>query len=157
MPDRRTDAVILACAISAGIHAALAPEHFRETTAAGVAFAASAVLLAGLAAVLTSRPSDAALTATAVVFSGLIGSYALAVTTGFPVFHPDVDPVGGRDGAGRGADQGSPDEEPEAHVGALTHRHGAAAQPHSHSDGGTERRRAQQRNGLAPAVDSIAP
>ena len=95
MPDRRTDAVILACAISAGIHAALAPEHFRETTAAGVAFAASAVLLAGLAAVLTSRPSDAALTATAVVFSGLIGSYALALTTGFPVFHPDVDPVEG--------------------------------------------------------------
>ena len=95
MPDGRTDAVILACAISAGIHAALAPEHFRETTAAGVAFAASAVLLAGLAAVLTSRPSDAALTATAVVFGGLIGSYALAVTTGFPVFHPDVDPVEG--------------------------------------------------------------
>ena len=91
--ELRTDAVILACAISAGIHAALAPEHFRETTAAGVGFVASAVLLAALAVVLTRRPSEAAFAATALVFAGLIGSYVLAVTTGIPGVHPDVDPV----------------------------------------------------------------
>lgn len=91
----RTDAVVLACAISAGIHAALAPEHFRETTGAGVGFVASAVLLAALAVVLTRRPTDAAFAAAAVVFAGVIGSYVLAVTTGIPVIHPDVDPLEG--------------------------------------------------------------
>jgi hypothetical protein len=93
--ELRTDAMILACAISAGIHAALAPEHFRETTAAGVGFVASAVLLASLGVVLTRRPSEAALAATVLVFAGLIGSYVLAVTTGIPGVHPDVDPVEG--------------------------------------------------------------
>jgi hypothetical protein len=93
--ELRTAAVVLACAISAGIHAALAPEHFRETTAAGVGFAASAVLLGALAVVLTRRPSEAAFAATALVFAGLIGSYVLAVTTGIPGVHPDVDPVEG--------------------------------------------------------------
>jgi hypothetical protein len=29
--DLRTDVVILACAISAGIHGALVPEHFEES------------------------------------------------------------------------------------------------------------------------------
>jgi hypothetical protein len=93
--ELRTDAVIVACAISAGIHAALAPEHFRETTAAGVGFVASAVLLAALAVVLTRRPSEATFAATALLFAGLIGSYVLAVTTGIPGVHPDVDSVEG--------------------------------------------------------------
>ena len=91
--ELRTDAVILACAVSAGIHAALAPEHFRETTAAGVGFAAAALLLAALAVVLTRRPSEAAFAAIVLVFAGLIASYLLAVTTGIPGVHPDVDPV----------------------------------------------------------------
>jgi hypothetical protein len=93
--ELRTDALVLTCAISAGIHAALAPEHFRETTAAGVGFAASAVLLGALTVVLTRRPSEAAFAATVLVFAGLIGSYVLAVTTGIPGAHPDVDPVEG--------------------------------------------------------------
>ena len=93
--ELRTDAVILACAISAGIHAALAPEHFRETTAAGVGFVASAGLHAALAVVLTRRPSEAAFAATVLVFAGLIGSYVLAVTTGIPGVHPDVEPLEG--------------------------------------------------------------
>ena len=92
--ELRTDAVIVACAISAGIHAALAPEHFRETTAAGVGFVASALLLAALAVVLTHRPSEATFAAT-VLLAGLIGSYALAVTTGIPGVHPGVDSVDG--------------------------------------------------------------
>jgi len=95
MPYGRRNAVSLACAISAGVHAALAPDHFRETTGAGVGFLASAVLLAVLAVALTRRSSDAAYAATAAVFAGLIGSYVLAVTTGIPVLHPDVDPVEG--------------------------------------------------------------
>ena len=94
-PELSRNIVILACAISAGIHAALAPEHFRETTAAGAGFVASAVLLAALAVVLTRRPSEAAFAASVLVFAGLIGSYLLAVTTGIPGVHPDVDHVEG--------------------------------------------------------------
>jgi hypothetical protein len=94
-PDRfRADALILACAISAGIHAALAPEHFTEEgLAAGVGFVASAVILAALAVVLTVRPTDAARGAAALVFAGLIAAYALAVTTGVPVLHPDRESI----------------------------------------------------------------
>ncbi len=90
------DLVIVACAISAGIHAALAPEHFRESAAAGVGFLASAVILAAVAAALTRRPGSAFLLgAAAATFAGLLGSYALAVTTGLPLLHPEPEPVTG--------------------------------------------------------------
>jgi len=96
MRDLRLDLVILMCAISAGIHAALAPDHFREATGAGVGFVAATVLLAVLAVALTVRPGDElAFGATALVFAGLLGSYVLAITTGVPVLHPDVEPVDG--------------------------------------------------------------
>lgn len=82
------------CAASAGIHAALAPEHFRESVAAGMGFAASAVVLAVLAFGLTLRPGNRlATTAAAIVFGGLLVSYVLAVTTGVPLLHPEVEPV----------------------------------------------------------------
>jgi hypothetical protein len=92
----RTDVVILACAISAGIHAALVPEHWEEIKGAGVGFAVSALLLGALIVVLTLRPaSRLALAGAALVFIGLIISYVLAVTTGVPVLHPEVEPVEG--------------------------------------------------------------
>jgi hypothetical protein len=93
--ELRIDGVIVACAVSSGIHAALAPEHFRETAAAGIGFVVAAVVLGVLAVVLTLRPGEPAFAAAAFVFAGLIGSYALAVTTGIPALHPDVDPVDG--------------------------------------------------------------
>jgi hypothetical protein len=94
--ELRADVVILACAVSAGIHGALAPEHFDEGLGAGLGFVVATVLLAALAVALTVRPgSNAALAAAAAVFGGLIASYALAVTTGVPVLHPDVEPVEG--------------------------------------------------------------
>jgi hypothetical protein len=90
------DLVTVACAISAGIHAALAPGHFAEGTAAGAGFLASAALLAALAVALTLRPGAAApLAGTAVVCSGLIVAYALTTTTGLPLLHPDAEPVDG--------------------------------------------------------------
>jgi len=92
----RRDVVILACAVSAGIHGALAPGHFAESTPAGIGFVASTVLLGVLAIVLTLRPAGAlALAGAALVFAGLLVSYALAVTTGLPVFHPEPEPVEG--------------------------------------------------------------
>jgi hypothetical protein len=94
--ELRRDSVILACAISTGIHGALVPGHFDEGTGAGLGFVAATVALAGLVVWLTWRPaSAAALAAAAVVFAGLLASYALATTTGLPVLHPDPEPVDG--------------------------------------------------------------
>jgi hypothetical protein len=89
------DAVIVACAISAGIHAALTPAHLAEGTGAGLGFLSSAVLLAVLAAALTRRPSVTALLSTVVVLAGLIVSYAFATTSGLPLLHPEPEPVDG--------------------------------------------------------------
>ena len=96
LAELRGDVVILACAISAGIHGALVPEHFGEGTGAGLGFVAATVALAGLVVWLTRRPADAvALAAAAVTLGGLLASYALATTTGLPVLHPDPEPVDG--------------------------------------------------------------
>jgi hypothetical protein len=89
------DLVILACAISAGIHGALTPAHFEESTGAGLGFVAAAALLAAIAAALTLRPaSELALAGAATVLVGLLASYVFATTTGVPVLHPEPEPVG---------------------------------------------------------------
>jgi hypothetical protein len=94
MTGVRVDVVILSCAVSAGIHGALVPDHFDEGTGAGAGFIAATVLLAGLVVGLTQRPQSRFLLASAVLLlAGLIGSYLLAVTTGVPVLHPDVEQV----------------------------------------------------------------
>jgi CHASE2 domain-containing sensor protein len=95
LAELRTDLVILTCAISAGIHGALVPDHFEEGMGAGLGFVVATVLLAVLAAVLTRKPTQLALLATAAVFAGLIASYALAITTGLPVLHPEPEAVDG--------------------------------------------------------------
>jgi hypothetical protein len=92
--ELRRDIVILACAISAGIHGALVPGHFDEGTGAGLGFAAATVLLAALAVALTLQPASAlALAGAAAVLLALLASYALATTTGVPLLHPDPEPV----------------------------------------------------------------
>ena len=91
----RRDVVIVTCAISAGIHGALVPDHFREGTGAGIGFVGATALLAALAVALTRDPSQLAFAGAAVVFAGLIVSYALAITTGVPVLHPEVEAVDG--------------------------------------------------------------
>jgi CHASE2 domain-containing sensor protein len=92
----RSQVVILASAISAGVHAALAPEHFEEGAGAGLGFVAATVLLAGLALWLTLRPNDRrGLAGAALLSVGLIASYALAITNGLPVLHPGPEPVDG--------------------------------------------------------------
>lgn len=90
------DVLIVACAISAGIHAALTPEHAREHAGAGIGFLGSAVVLAGLCVALTTRPQSATPVAVAAfALSGLIVAYALALTTGVPVLHPSPEPADG--------------------------------------------------------------
>jgi hypothetical protein len=91
----RTDLVILSCAISAGIHGALVPDHFGEGTGAGSGFVVATAVLVVLAVFLTRRPTQLAIAATAAVLAGLIAGYAFASTTGVPFLHPQREPVGG--------------------------------------------------------------
>ena len=92
----RRDIVILACAISAGIHGALVPGHLDEGRGAGLGFAAATIALASLIVALTLRPaSAAALAGAAAVLFGLLGTYLLAVTAGLPGLHPEPEPVDG--------------------------------------------------------------
>jgi hypothetical protein len=89
------DAVIVACAISAGIHAALTPDHFAEGSGAGLGFLGATVLLALVVVALTRQPSAAVFLGAVAVLAGLIGSYALAITSGLPLIHPEPEPVDG--------------------------------------------------------------
>lgn len=94
--ELRRDLVILACAISAGIHGALVADHFAESVGAGVGFVAATVALAGLVVVLTLRPASAiALAGAATVLAGLLAAYGLAITTGVPLLHPEPEPIEG--------------------------------------------------------------
>lgn len=96
LAELQRDLVILACGISAGIHGALVRSHLAEGRAMGVGFAAATVALAALVVWLTRRPeSRPALAASAAVLAGLLGSYALAVTSGLPLVQPDPEPVAG--------------------------------------------------------------
>ena len=96
LADLRSDVVIVACAISAGIHGALTPSHFDEGTEPGLGFATATLALTGIVVWLTWRPESAlALAAAAATLSGLLASYALAITTGVPLLHPHPEPVDG--------------------------------------------------------------
>ena len=96
LADLRSDPVILACAISAGIHGALIPSHFDEGTGPGLGFAAATVALAGIVVWLSWRPASMlALAAAAATLAGLLASYALAITTGVPLLHPHPEPPDG--------------------------------------------------------------
>jgi CHASE2 domain-containing sensor protein len=95
LAELQGDVVILACAISAGVHAALIEDHFHEGIGPGSGFVAATALSAAAAVALTRRQSPLLLTGTAALFVGLLVSYALAITTGVPVLHPEVETVDG--------------------------------------------------------------
>lgn len=95
LAELERDLVILACAISAGIHGALTPAHFDKGTGAGLGFLGATVALAAVVVALARRPGDITATAgAALVLAGLLGSYALAITSGVPLLHPP-EPVDG--------------------------------------------------------------
>ena len=79
------DLVIFACAVSAGVHAALAPQH--------ATFVPATVVLIVLAVGLARSPAPLLVDGAIVVLGGLIVAYALAATTGIPLIHPDREPV----------------------------------------------------------------
>ena len=89
------DLAIVACAISAGVHGALTPAHFAESIGTGLGFLVATVALALLALALTRTTRPFVLIATAATMAGVLVSYGLAITSGFPVLHPDPEPVDG--------------------------------------------------------------
>jgi hypothetical protein len=93
--ELKLDVVILACAVSAGIHAALVPDHFEEGIGPGIGFVLATVLLGVLTVELTRSPSEPALLVTIVVFASLIVAYVVVVVAGLPVLHPEREAVDG--------------------------------------------------------------
>jgi hypothetical protein len=92
--ELRRDLLILACAISAGIHGALVPSHLEEGREIGAAFAVATLLLAASAAAVSLRPRSALAAAAATgVLGGALVLYVLAITTGLPVLHPHPEPA----------------------------------------------------------------
>ena len=95
LAELRTDVVIVACAVSAGIHGALVPDHFEEGTGPGVGFVIATVLPALLAVALTRNPSQRVLRAAVAGLAGLIAAYVVVLVHGLPVLHPERETVDG--------------------------------------------------------------
>jgi len=70
---RRTTPIVLACAISAGVHLGLVPEHLHEAPALGVSFIVSVFLLALATVAVALRPNDLrAVRLTGLLLAGLL-------------------------------------------------------------------------------------
>ena len=89
-----TRIVVTACAVSAGVHAGLVPEHLREAPHIGVAFVVATGLLLATGTTLAIRPdSRRAACGAALLLAGLIASYAASRTIGIPLVEPHAEPL----------------------------------------------------------------
>ena len=87
---RAAHGAVVACAVSAGVHAGLVPEHLQTEPREGVAFIVAAVLLLAVAGGLTARPDNPYLAGiAALLFAGLIFAYVATRTRGIPWLAPD--------------------------------------------------------------------
>jgi hypothetical protein len=84
--------LVVTCATSAGIHAALVPQHLEEELGAGLGFLAAALLLAVVTGAIVWDVGRAAVGAAAVL-GGLLAVYLPATTTGMPLLHPEPEPI----------------------------------------------------------------
>ena len=89
-----TGLLALAVAFSAGIHAALVPEHLKEMPPLGYSFIAAAIVGGALAWALISRPTDRRLPLLAGLFClGQIATWVLFVTVPVPGFSGTPEPI----------------------------------------------------------------
>lgn len=84
----------LALTFSAGMHAALVPEHLREMPPLGWSFIAAAVIGAGIASVIVSRPEDRRWARIAAVFlAGEVVAWVVFVSIRVPGFMGTPEPI----------------------------------------------------------------
>ena len=89
-----TSALLVAGAVSAGVHAGLAPEHLREWLPLGAAFVAAAATAAALAAALELRPASPwPPRLLGGLLGGLVVAYALTRLTPLPPLAPEREPL----------------------------------------------------------------
>jgi hypothetical protein len=92
--QRSASVVVAACAASAGVHAALVPQHLVGEPRLGAAFIAATALLVAVVAALTFRPTRLGVGHAATpMLAALIGAYALNVTAGARWFSDGPEPV----------------------------------------------------------------
>src|ERR671939_1647851 len=86
--------LLLAGAVSAGVHAGLAPEHLHEWPPLGAAFVASAAAAALLVAALVLRPGSLwPPRILGALLGGLVVAYALTRLAALPPLDPDREPL----------------------------------------------------------------
>jgi hypothetical protein len=86
--------VVAACAVSAGAHAGLVPEHLRDAPQVGGAFVVASGLLLAAAAALAIRPGSlGAARGAALLLAGLVAFYAASRTIGIPPLEPRAEPL----------------------------------------------------------------
>ena len=92
--SRRTALLALAVAFSAGIHAALVPEHIEEMPRLGWLFVAAAAIGGCLAIALVFRPDDRRISFVAGLFClGQIAAWVLFVSVPVPGFPGTPEPI----------------------------------------------------------------
>src|SRR5919201_865270 len=93
-PASATDVLVLAGAISAGVHAGLAPEHLHEWLPLGASFVAAAAAAALGVAALVLRPASVwPLRALGALLGGLVVAYAATRLAALPPLDPDREPL----------------------------------------------------------------
>jgi hypothetical protein len=87
-------ALLLAGAVSAGVHAGLAPEHLHEWPPLGAAFVAAAAAVALSVAALVLRPASLwPPRILGALLGGLVVAYALTRLAALPPLDPDREPL----------------------------------------------------------------
>lgn len=90
----RTGLLALAVTFSAGIHAALVPEHLKEMPPLGYAFIVAAVTGGAIAVALVTRPGDHRVPLLAGLFCiGQIVVWGMFVTVQVPLFSGTPEPI----------------------------------------------------------------
>lgn len=94
------EVVVLVCAITAGVHAGLIPEHARGSTTLAASFAAAALLATLVTVALRRFPRSAwPPLAAGALLAGLIAAYALSRTAGLPLGEGEREPLDALGGA----------------------------------------------------------
>jgi hypothetical protein len=89
--------VALVCALAAGVHLGLVPEHLEESVGLGSGFVVAAVLLAAAAAAVRRTEDPLTVSVVGLVLLLVAGAYLLSRTTGIPglIARPESpDPLG---------------------------------------------------------------